>query len=155
MQLGQQRSEAVRKFRQAHSPPLLFRAGGMTGRFLTSNSTRLSSQAATALCTVTVQHCRSPKLTSCSVLAQATPSPGERKGKGDMPLAGETPEHQHPQQGWGSHCRSPSGSPAHPHPPACLQLLPISDGQMRINNAEKALDTAQRGLTSGRRCKKT
>lgn len=70
----------------------------------------------------------SPKLAGCSVLAQATPSPGEMKG--DKP-----PSISPPQQGRGSHCTNPSGSPA--HPPACLRLPPISDSQMRIINTEK------------------
>lgn len=119
MQLGQQRSEAVRKFRQARSPPLLFRGAGMICQFLTAGSRRAPFRAAPVLCTITVRQGCSPNLTGRSVLAQITPSPGDKKKKGVIPRAGETPEHQPTPVG--------SGLPEHkllwqpsPHTPACL-----------------------------------
>lgn len=126
----------LRKFKQARSPPLLFRGGGTTGQFLTTGSRRFSSRAAPILCTITVQHCCSSKLTGCSVLAQTTPSLGE-KGKVDMPLAGETPARQPTPTGSELPLHKPLWQPSSPSPPACLHVLPISDSQMSVINTEK------------------
>lgn len=60
-------------------------------------------------------------LTGCSVLAQITPPPADKKEKGVIPLASETPEHQPTPVG--------SGLPQHkllcqpsPHPPAAFMM---------------------------------
>lgn len=148
MQLGQQRSEAMRKFRQARSPPLLFRGGGTTGWCFASSSTRLSSQAATSLCTVTGQHCSRAELPSCLVLAQATPSPGERPG--DMPWAGETLSISHPSRAVAPTAQAPLAAQL----TVSITSCPLLTARMTVNT-EKALDTVHRVLTSGRQCKKT
>lgn len=61
----------------------------------------------------------------------------ERRGRWTCPWLVKPLSVSPPQQGLSFHCTSPSGSPAHPHPPACLHVLPISDSQMSIINTEK------------------
>lgn len=135
------------KIQEAHSPPLLFRGGGTTGQSLQPapdfSSKLLPFSAPLWSDTATAQS---------SVAAQHWPRPHQqRRGRGTgcwlvKPLS-ISPSQQH----LGFHYTRPSGSPACPHPPAYLQQT-----DERYQQREgKVLGPAQRGLTSGRWCKKT
>lgn len=124
----------MRKFRQAHSPPLLFRGAGMIS--LTTGSRRAAFNAAPVLCTITVWPGCSPSLTGCSVLAQTTSSPGDKKEKGMIHLAGETPEHQPTPVGSGLPAQAPLA--AQPSP-SCLPSCPTL-------TARGALSTQKEGI---------
>lgn len=131
MQLGQQRSEAMRKFRQAHSPPLLFRRAGMV--CLTTGSRRVPFNAAPVLCTITVWQGCSPSLAGWprSHHHQET-----RRRRGSYLWLVKPLSTSPGQQGLDIHSTSSSGSPALTLLPA---FMPHPDSQRSCVNTERGI----------------